>query len=142
MFDNAITHLGLGEIIWKASGGSSFYCMLSTDTNQPDQTNDLHRGDFTECTTQNGYTANGAGPMTLVDASTPSSHYITFDANDIAWSTFSYVDVRFAIPYVNAGTYPLWSYHDFGKTTGGGGTFTVVWHATNGIARILVTTGA
>ena len=132
--------MGLGEIIWKATGGSTMYCALAITGQEPSQTDDLHYGDFVELAAGSGYTTGGAA-MTLINASVPSSHQITFDAADTLIGTACSFTARYAIPYKQTTSYPLWSYHDFGSTAGAGGNYTIVWNS-GGVSQITVAAGA
>jgi hypothetical protein len=137
----AFEHVGKGEFVWTAAGGSTVKCELSNTS--PTQTH-AHETDLAnELAAGSGYTKDG-GSVTLIDAAYGAG-YVVMDAADTKWTTFSAGPCEWAEVYKYLGaptTDPLFSFHDFGGAkTGGGGDFTVVWD-TNGVARITVTAAA
>jgi len=105
---------------------------LFTDAVAPTITWDFYddvSGAMTECS-GTGYTAGGA---TIADITPTGTTTITFDATDIAWTSATITDARYAVIYKSTGTAStskLMGWIDFGENKSvTAGTFTIQWHA-------------
>ena len=137
-FGKGPLHLCNGDVIWKATGGSTIKAMLCDANYTPDQDAHEFKSSVTNEVTGTGYTAGGAA-LTLADpAYDAASNETRLDANDISWAN-STITARYAVIYKdtgNAATSPLLAWVDFGQLeSSSSGSFTIQW-ATTGILKI------
>jgi hypothetical protein len=128
-----------GNVIWKASGGSTIKVALLTSSYSPNQdTHDAFDDVSANQVEGTGYTAGGAA-LTLVDpAYDAGSNETRLDANNVSWSD-STITARYAVIYKDSGTAStsyLLGYVDFGEDkVSSAGTFAITW-AADGVLKI------
>jgi len=134
-----LKHFMMGDILWKASGGSTIKVMLLTSSATLNQDTDEYIDDVSaNQVAGDGYVAGGAA-LTLADpAYTGATNILKLDANDVSWSA-STITARYAIIYYDTetpATSPVIGYVDFGEDkVSSSGTFTITWDAA-GIFKI------
>ena len=135
-FTKGQLHLAKGDIVWKASGGSTIKCALLTASATINQdTNELFTDLSAKEVSGTGYTAGGV-ELTLSDPAAGSgSHQIKLDATDAQWSITGKLaaPARYALVYESVGGYLL-GYADLDTETldPTNGTMTVQWNS-NGL---------
>jgi hypothetical protein len=139
-FTNGPEQFALGNVVWKASGGSDIRVALLTSSWTPDQdANDTWADISTyEVAAAGGYTAGGA-PLTLIDAAADTGTNETrLDANDVTWSS-STITARYAVVYKYNATPSLallLGYQDFDvDKISSSGDFKITW-ASSGVLKI------
>lgn len=116
-------------------------CMLTTSTYTPSQYSHQYKSSVTNEVAGTGYSAGGATLTTKT--LTSSNNVVTFDADDVSWST-STITARRAVLYDSTGggadaSRPLLWFIDFGADVGStSATFSIVFNA-SGIATITAT---
>lgn len=139
-FGNGVKNIANGNIIWKATGGSTVYCALLTSSWTPDQDANAAWSDISsyEVANGNGYATNGQA-ITLSDPTYDATTNETrLTAGSVTWAN-STITARYAVIYKYTGT-PSTSYligwQDFGQNeSSSSGNFAITW-ATNGILKI------
>lgn len=135
-FTKGQLHLAKGDIVWKASGGSTVKCALLTASATINQdTNEVWSDLSANEVSGTGYSAGGAA-ITLSDPATGSgTHQIKLDATDPTWTITGTLAAaaKFAIVYETSGGYLL-GYADFDTEVLNptNSTMTVTWDS-NGI---------
>jgi hypothetical protein len=116
-------------------------CALATSSYTPDQ--DVHDffNDITNEVSGTGYTAGGVTLTCSAPTYDAATNTVRMDATDAQWTGASFTS-RYGIVYKSTGvasTSPLLGYVDFGgDETVSSGTFTIVWDATDGVLRIVI----
>lgn len=138
-FTKGQLHMANGDIIWKASGGSTIKVALFPSTITINQdTDETIATHIASELTGTGYTARGA-ELTLSDPATGSgTHQIKLDAADVVWTITGTLSAgaRYGLIYKDTGnnstSYLLgWVDFDADKNPEDG-TLTIQWD-TNGI---------
>lgn len=133
-YGKAMLHMAQGEVIWKASGGSTIKVLLATSSYTPNQDTHEYLSDITnELTSGGGYTSGGK-ELTLSDPTyDAASNECRLDAADVTWNALNKADVRYAVIYKDTGvasTSPLLGYIDFGASQAPAGVdFVIQWDA-------------
>lgn len=115
---------------------------LTTSSYTPDQDEHDFFNDVTnELAETGGYTSGGktlSGATATYDG---ASNTVRLDANDVEWTSASFTAAK-AVIYKSTGeasTSPLLGWVDFGgNETVSSGTFKIIWDATDGILRLVV----
>lgn len=141
LFTTALKHIGNGDIVWKASGGSDIRVALMTSSFSPDQdameTWASTGVSTNEIAASGGYTAGGAA-LSLSDPTTDSATNRTrFKASAATtWATSSFT-ARYALVYKYNATGSLAyliGWIDFGADqTSVSADFTITWDSTDGV---------
>ena len=117
-------------------------CVLLTNTYTPNQdthTTYAHLETSANETSGTGYATGGVTLTACSAAYTASSNETILNADDAAWTTASFT-ARTAVVYslgTTASNSYLWGYFQFSADeTVAAGTFTIQWHATDGLFKI------
>ena len=115
--------------------------MICNASYVPDQDTHRYKSDVTNEVTGAGYTAGGATVGAVTTSYDSGSNVTSFDGADVAISTVTFSNGRYAVLYVSTGsdaTSPLIGYIDFGENKSlSAGNLAIVWDAL-GIGAVAV----